>query len=325
MMHRPRYSVFLNTFNTCVDRFCTAGYSEKVSVAGQFAAARKLSGISAVDVVVYSDTRLDEIARQLAQGGLELASVLPDITCAPMYQHGAFTAPDPEVRRSAVQNVCRCMDFAAEHGCRSVTVWPGQDGYDYLFQSDYLLVYEQLKEGLAACAAHRSDVTLHIEYKPYEPRTHSYLDSCTSVLALIQSLPYRNLGVVIDFGHTLMNNCAPGQAVALCKAHGVDRLHLHLNDSFAHMDDDLIPGTAHTQYYLEFFYWLQYIGYEGYITFDQFPYRDNAAQAVEEARLWLDFLWERACSVEMQEVVQVLRRRDGIASSRLMRRMLSGK
>ena len=90
-------------------------------------------------------------------------------------------------------------------------------------------------------------MTAHIEYKPYEPRTHSYLDSCTSVLARIQSLPYRNLGVVIDFGHTLMNNCAPGQAVALCKAHGVDQAASALERQFAHMDDDLIPGTAHAR------------------------------------------------------------------------------
>ena len=105
-MHRPRYSVFLNTFNTCVDRFCTAGYSEKVSVAGQFAAARKLSGISAVDVVVYSDTRLDEIARQLAQGGLELASVFAGYYMRPYVPARRVYGAGSEVRPAARYRTC---------------------------------------------------------------------------------------------------------------------------------------------------------------------------------------------------------------------------
>ncbi|HJB22056.1 MAG TPA: sugar phosphate isomerase/epimerase [Candidatus Fournierella merdavium] len=324
MISKPAYSVFLNMFTTRADRFCTTGYSSARSISQQFDLVRKLENISAVDVVAFSDEDLQVVSKELARGDIQLASVLPDITCDPIYQHGAFTAPDPRIRRKAIEKVCRCMDFAAAHGCNSVTIWPGQDGYDYLFQSNYLEVYSMLQAGLEECASYRGDVTLHIEYKPYEPRTHSYLDSCTSVLALLQSMGKENMGVVIDFGHTLMSNRSPAEAVALCHAHGVDRLHLHLNDSYAHMDDDLIPGTTHTLYYLEFFYWLRHLGYKGFITFDQFPYREDAVEAVTEARRWLDILWDRVTRMDEEEVQAILRRRDGIAASRLMRDVLFG-
>ena len=119
-----------------------------------------------------------------------------------------------------------------------------------------------------------------------------------------------------------MNNNAPAQALALCRAHGVRHLHLHLNDSFAHMDDDLMPGTAHTLYYLEFFYWLRRVDYQGYITFDLFPYREKAAEAVQEGRRWLDALWRLADACDPAEVEAVLRAKDGVAASRLMRRIL---
>lgn len=321
-MREPRYSVFLHTFDQCVDRFCTQGYTPGHTLSQQFAQARGLDGITAVDLVLRAEMGRDALSRELTASGLTLASVLPDLSCSPLWQQGAFTAPDPAVRRQAVQTVCEGMDFAAAHGCSTVTLWPGQDGYDYLFQADYQREYEALRAGIAACAAHRDDVALCLEYKPCEPRTHCYLDSCAAALALIGSLPQQNLGVAIDFGHTLMNNNAPAQALALCRAHGVRHLHLHLNDSFARMDDDLMPGTAHTLYYLEFFYWLRRVDYQGYITFDLFPYREDAAGAVQESRRWLDALWRLASACDPAEVEAVQRVKNGVAASRLMRRML---
>ena len=95
MISKPAYSVFLNMFTTRADRFCTTGYSSARSISQQFDLVRKLENISAVDVVAFSDEDLQVVSKELARGDIQLASVLPDITCDPIYQHGAFTAPDP--------------------------------------------------------------------------------------------------------------------------------------------------------------------------------------------------------------------------------------
>ncbi len=41
---------------------------------------------------------------------------------------------EEEVRRKAVEITKKAMDFAEELGCNLINIWPGQDGYDYMFQ-----------------------------------------------------------------------------------------------------------------------------------------------------------------------------------------------
>jgi twitching motility protein PilT len=84
------------------------------------------------------------------------------------------------------------MDAAAELGCDLVNVWNGQDGYDYTFQADYLEERDWLVEGLRECAEYRSDIRLSLEYKPKEPRTHSYLGTAAGTLVLVQELGLPN-------------------------------------------------------------------------------------------------------------------------------------
>ncbi len=321
-MEKLRYSVFLNLFDSCGDRYCTEGYGQKRTLKEQVEAAKGIDRISGVDLVVYRDTDYHTASRLLKESGLKLASVLPDISCDPVFKQGALTSQEAAVRQRAVQKIKEAMDFAAAQACPSVTIWPGQDGFDYLFQADYQRDMEFLKEGLKDCAAHRRDVTLHLEYKPCEPRTHSYLDSCASAIALIQAVGKENLGVAVDFGHTLMDRQPPAESLALCRFYGIHQLHVHINDCFGQADDDMIPGSVNTLQYVEFFYWLRQMDYQGYITFDQFPYREDAIEAVQEGCRWLDALWEVSARLDREEVRSVWQKKDGVGAVRLLRNAL---
>ena len=53
------------------------------------------------------------------------------------YRLGAFTHPDPKVRRQAIDLTKRGLDSLAVAGGRLMTLWMGQDGFDYSFQVDY--------------------------------------------------------------------------------------------------------------------------------------------------------------------------------------------
>lgn len=322
MMEKLRYSVFLNLFDRCCDRYCTEGYGKTRTLEEQVEAAKEIESITGVDLVVYRDTDYDEAYRLLKKNGLALASVLPDISCDPVFRQGALTAPDPEIRQKAVERIKEAMDFAASLACPSVTIWPGQDGFDYLLQSDYLRDMECLKETLECCASYRKEITLHLEYKPGEPRTHSYVNSCASAISLIHAVGAENLGVAIDFGHTLMDRRPPAESLALCHFHGIRRLHMHINDCFGLADDDMIPGSVNTLQYVELFYWLRQMDYQGYITFDQFPYREDAKEAVKEGSRWLDALWDVSARLDMDEVRGVWQKKDGVMASRLLRKAL---
>jgi xylose isomerase len=53
------------------------------------------------------------------------------------YKIGAFTNPDPAVRRGAIDLTKRGLDSLAAAGGSLMTLWMGQDGFDYSFQTDY--------------------------------------------------------------------------------------------------------------------------------------------------------------------------------------------
>jgi ribokinase len=121
------------------------------------------------------------------------------------------------------------MDWAAELGCVYIDVWPGQDGFDYCFQADYIEAWKWLTDGLAECAAHNDKVKILVEYKPKEPRTHCFVSHVGKVLLLLKDID--SIGVLLDWGHALEGGdfiMAPGgkganQAVAAAKL-GVDVL-----------------------------------------------------------------------------------------------------
>src|SRR3990172_1396030 len=111
-----------------------------------------------------------------------------DLWTQAKWGRGSLAAPDPSTRQGAVDEVRKVMDWAAELGCPYVDVWPGQDGFDYHFQADYVEAWKWLREGLAECAAHTDRVRVLVEYKPREPRTHCFVDHVGTVLFLLRDL-----------------------------------------------------------------------------------------------------------------------------------------
>jgi xylose isomerase len=59
--------------------------------------------------------------------------------------------------------------------------------------------------------------------------------------------------------------------------------HLHLNDAWKRFDDDLIFGSVHFIEQMELLFWLDYLGFNGWYSFDLFPYREDPEKATEES------------------------------------------
>ena len=81
-----------------------------------------------------------------------------------------------------------------------------------------------------------------------------------------------NVGVTIDFGHALTGKEKPGESAALLGKYG-KMFNVHINDAYGDWDDDLAAGTVHIPETLEFMYFLEETGYDGYVGFDIFPFR----------------------------------------------------
>ena len=178
--------------------------------------------------------------------------------------------PDAAIRQKALDLTLRGIDALAEAGGDLMTLWLGQDGFDYTFQADYLHLWDEVAGALRIVAAHNPAIDISIEYKPNEPRAFSLLPNVATTLLMLGDIDASNLGVTLDFAHVLYADEMPAYAAALI--HRRSRLlGVHLNDGYGKRDDGLIAGSVHVNQTLELLYTLDKLGYTKAIYFDTFP------------------------------------------------------
>lgn len=134
---------------------------------------------------------------------------------APQFRIGAFTHPDPKIRREAIDLTKRGIDTGREFGSRLMTLWMGQDGFDYCFQADYKKIWEDAVSAVREIAEYAPDVDISIEYKPNEPRAFSIFPNVTTCLLAVEEAGAPNLGITLDFAHVLYANEIPAYAAAM--------------------------------------------------------------------------------------------------------------
>ena len=186
------------------------------------------------------------------------------------YKIGAFTNPDPAVRRAAIDLTKRGLDSLAAADGNLMTLWMGQDGFDYSFQTDYTALWEYTIKGIREVADHNPAIDVSIEYKPNEPRSFSLMPDVATTLLAIREIDRPNLGVTLDFAHVLYADEMPAYAAALVARYS-RLLGVHLNDGYAKRDDGLMVASVHPIQTIELLYALDRMGYGGAIYFDTFP------------------------------------------------------
>ncbi len=318
-----KYSVFLGNVGSCSDRFCKA-YGRPYTPEELFDRVASIEGITGVDLVV-NDELIDDKNRMkgcVKKSGLKVASLNVDLFSDPAYQQGSLSSISPSTRKKAMDLAFRTMALAREIGCDTVVLWPGQDGYDYIFQADYIAERDLFCASIKEICRHDPALTIGLEYKIKEPRTRCYLSTTAMALLIIQEVGEKNCAAVLDYGHALDAYENPAESVALLFRYGNRLHHVHINDNYRSWDDDMIVGTVHTLEFLEFFYWLRKTGYAGWITVDQFPYREDGRDAVAESIAWMRKLQGVIGRADLRVIQETLGKKDAIASSRLMRSLL---
>ena len=188
----------------------------------------------------------------------------------PAFKIGAFTNPDPAVRREAIELTKRGIDAARGAGSNLMTLWLGQDGFDYAFQVDYVRLWADEIDGIREVAQHDPECFISIEYKPNEPRSHSLMPDCATTLLALKEVGLPNLGVTLDFAHVLYADEQPAFAAALISRHS-RLLGVHLNDGYSKRDDGLMVGAVHPVQTIELLRQVRAGGFDGPIYFDTFP------------------------------------------------------
>lgn len=322
-----KYSVFIDHVGTFSDRYCSAYSDFEFSINEKLDRIKSIPLISAVDLNLTKEyfENINELKAGLKRTGLKVNCVMVDTTADRDYKQGSFSSLDTNVINKALKNAKKAMDFAEEVGCNTFAIWPGQDGYDYMFQADYEKERTLFADAIKELSQYKPNMNIALEYKPKEPRNKCYINSMASTLLMIKELGVNNVGIAMDYGHSFFGGENPAEAVAMCHMYGGKLMAVHMNDNYGSWDDDLIAGSVNTIPYLEYIFWLRKTGYNGFITFDQFPYREESRNAVNESAEWFNFLESIIDNANTDEIESVLKKKDGVESSRLVRKLLMGK
>lgn len=280
---RVKFAVGLWLFGRLADRFTV--YHEAKDLRGKIEEAARVRGVDGLEIFYpaeFTDERIGELKDLLKVHGLEIAALLADLTSETKWIRGSFTSRDDALRREAIERTKRTMDVCKELECDKVNLWLGHDGYDYVFQADYIKAWDWLIKGIRECAEHRSDIRISLEYKPKEPRTHFFMGTVGKALLIAEEVGSKNVGVTIDVGHALYAGENPAESAVLLNRYG--RLfHTHINDNYRDWDHDMIVATVNPWDTLELFYWLKRVDYDGWITLDIYPYREDVTGACEQS------------------------------------------
>ncbi len=318
-----QYSVILGNLGNTRDRFCT-GYKENPTTTQMLAQAVAVPHVKGIELVGTWDVTTDnasEIHKVLDGHGVKCVSIIPDLFADRIFSKGSYSSKDAAVRQRAIDDTRAMCDVARSMDCDLLNIWPGQDGYDYLLTADYESERAWFCEAIQTLANENPKIRFALEYKPREPRTHSYLARMADTLLMAQETGCDNVGVTIDTGHAFNAGENVGEAIVLAKRAGNRLMHMHFNDNHSVWDDDMIVGSVHTVCYIEMLYWLDRCGYDGYFSMDQYPYREDAASCIGESIEWL-VMFDKIVQENRQAIGELIALGDPVETSRFMRRLL---
>ena len=322
----------MTDYKLAIGSWCVGGmsdrytpYSEAVPLAEQINRVAAVEGVTGIELVYpFEGLPLAEVKQMVTGAGLEVAGCICGTIIGPPYQHGSLSNANPKLWATAIDEAKKNMDAVAKLDGDIAAFWLGQDGFDYPFQVDYRVVWDRLAQALGQLADHNPELDIVLEYKPKEPRTHSLIANIGKTLALCAQVDKPNLGVLIDFGHALMGEENVAESVILTDMHHRP-MHIHFNDNYAKWDDDMIVGSVHPQETLEFLLALKQTNYQGWISLDQYPFREDPVAAGQLSIRNLKALMRMVDQLDLAALAEAQSTMDAIASQTIISNLIFGE
>lgn len=271
-----RHAVLTPFLGKLRDRFCE--YHSPLSIEEKLERAAAIPGVEGVEII-FPDECTDAAALRAALTRLRLAPAAINVNLKgdPDFVRGALSSPDAGLRGRALELIRRAKELALAVGAERVTCAPLADGYDYPFQTDYRKAWTRTVDVLAAACDFLPGIKLHLEHKPGDPRTRGLLDTPARVVRLCRDIQSPAAGITFNAGHAFYGGGNPADAFALVLWAGLP-YYIHSCDGTENWDWDLIAGSRHYWQWAEFLFYLKEDGYDGWLTADTFPIRQDAGE-----------------------------------------------
>jgi len=214
---------------------------EKIADAGT---VHKLTGVAptvAVHVLWdFADGNIQAVVDYAAEQGVRIGAINPNVFQDQCYKLGSFGSPDPAARDAAIRHCLDSIEIGKQAGSKLLSLWFA-DGTNFPGQDNFRVRKARFTEGLKTVYdAMPDDMTMLIEYKPYEPAFyHTDIADWGMASAFARACGPR-AKVLCDLGHHL-HGCNVAHIVAFLLDQG-ELGGFHFNDS-KYSDDDLTSGS----------------------------------------------------------------------------------
>ena len=276
-------------------------YNKPLDLDQKFKLMTQIEGYDGVEIVYPYEVNDPGTTREiLNKHHLNVAAVNVNVKAEPEFRNGGLTSHDRVVRDKAVRFIKEAKDFAAAVGADKVTCCPLGDGYEFSFQYDYATTWKYLIETFGEAGNYNTEIPLFIEYKPSETRGRCFVDNAAKALCLLNDIQCKDMGVTLDFGHSMYGNENPAEALSLL-AQSPYRYYIHINDNDGKWDWDYFCGTKHFLEYVEFLYYLKKYGYNDYLTSDTSPTRWDIKGTFEANSRMSNKIWKMLEQIDLDE------------------------
>ncbi len=317
------YAAGLWVFAQSVEKF--GGYTGTHPVRDQIKTAAAVPGLKGLELIAPLHVTVEnvkEVKGWLDDANLKPVSVNPYLWTEPIWKRGALTAPDPKVRRAAIDTGKRAIEIGQALGTYRMCLWPGEDGWDYHFQADYRRLWDYTAEGVRELAEFDPQTRIGIEYKLHEPRTHMLVNTAAKAALLGCELGLPNVGAYLDFGHAIMSKEVPSESVVLLSRYK-RLMGVHVNDNYGLGDDDIMVGSVHFWAMVEFLLTLDEVGYDGWLTLDLVPTREDVVDACTQSINALNLYQKLIARLDRAALCKAQEDMDAVAAQRLIHAMLA--
>ena len=285
-------------------------YNTPINLDEKFKLMTEIKGYDGVEIVFpYEVKDVQATKAALKKYSLNVAAVNVNVKAEPEFRNGGVTSTNPDIRAKALRLIQQAKDFATDIGADKVTCCPLGDGYEFSFQYDYATAWKNLVEIFGQAAACNNEMPLFIEYKPSETRGHCFVDTAAKALCLLNDIQCANMGVTLDFGHSIYGNENPAEAVAML-AESPYKYYVHVNDNDGKWDWDYFCGTKHFLEYVEFIYYLKRYNYTDYFTSDTSPTRWDIKGTFEANSRLTNKIWNLLDTIDVKTLENLINKGD---------------
>lgn len=173
--------------------------------------------------------------------GMKLGTLHPNTFSGQQFRYGSMCSPIQEVREATKDHFAECVRIAKELNCKTIGLWVA-DGTNYPGQDRLRERKHRLFEGLQSLyKAMDSDMTLLLEYKPFEPFFYTTDVNDWGMSLLNCNKLGERAKVLVDLGHHVSGVNVEHIIATLLDEQKLGGFHFN-NRRYA--DDDLILGTV---------------------------------------------------------------------------------